>query len=68
MTKRLRILILSFYATGLLLFSVSSMLRHNLTDFWLGFWEGMSLVFILLGCAYMGWSFINRKNPFKIDE
>jgi len=67
MSKRLKILILSFYATGLLLFSVSSMLRHNLTDFWLGFCEGISLVFILLGSAYMIWSLINKKNPYKIN-
>jgi len=68
MSKKLKILILSFYASGLLLLSVSSLLKHNLTDFWLGFCEGISLVFIILGSAYVIWILINKIFLYKTDE
>jgi hypothetical protein len=54
-------------ALGLLIFSLSSIFRNQLTDFSLGFCEGISIVFILIGFTYKCWCIAKRKNPYKID-
>lgn len=54
------------YFIGLAVFAVSSIFRDRLTDFELGFCEGVSITAVLMGCAYFGWCFAKRKNPFII--
>lgn len=62
----LKIYIGVLYLAGLLIFSLSSMTRYSLSDFQLGFCEGMSLVLILTGFVYLCWSLAKRENPFKL--
>lgn len=54
------------YAAGLLLFSVSSMLRHELSDFQLGFCEGIAIVLILSGFVTVGICLVKKENPFRL--
>lgn len=54
------------YMTGLLIFSVSSMLRHKLSDFQLGFCEGISIVLILVGFVLVCSSLLRKENPFRL--
>ncbi|SDB91619.1 hypothetical protein SAMN05216323_100922 [Williamwhitmania taraxaci] len=65
MKKRLQILILSFYASGLLIKSLSSIYRDEMSKMILGFCEGISLVFILLGFAYMCWCLAKNRTHFQ---
>lgn len=58
--------ILVAYLIGLFVFSLSSIFRHQLTDFELGFCEGVSIVCILTGFIYFCWCFAKKKNPFVI--
>lgn len=58
--------VLVTYLVGLTVFSVSGIFRDRLTDFELGFCEGISITGILMGCAYFGWCFAKRKNPFIV--
>lgn len=58
--------VLVAYFVGLTVFWVSSVFRARLTDFELGFCEGISITGILMGCAYFGWCFAKRKNPFIV--
>ncbi|MDF2819857.1 MAG: hypothetical protein K0R15_298 [Clostridiales bacterium] len=68
MNKKLRILVLICYAVGQLTLSLSSMFRDNLSDFAMGFCEGVSVVFIFIGLIYFGWCIYNKKNPFGIEK
>ncbi len=54
------------YAAGLLIFSVSSLLRHELSDFQLGFCEGISMVLMLTGVVIIGFCLVKRENPFRL--
>lgn len=54
------------YLVGLLVFTVSSIFKARLTDFELGFCEGISIVCILTGFVYFCWCFAKKKNPFVI--
>lgn len=60
-----RVILVTYWA-GVAVFTVSSIFRDRLTDFERGFCEGVSITGILLGCAYFGWCFAKRKNPFII--
>lgn len=57
---------LVLYMTGLLIFTVSSMLRHELSDFQLGFCEGISIVLILVGFVLFCSSLLRKENPFRL--
>lgn len=63
--KRVGMIIMLLYSAGLLIFSLSSIFRDNLSGFLLGFREGVSLVLILAGCVYIVWGWVHKKNPFK---
>ena len=68
MKKRLKLFMLICYALGLLTLLVSIIFRHQLSDFAVGFCEGVSIVFIIVGIFYMGWCIGKKKNPFKIND
>lgn len=66
MNKKFQVMMLIFYALGFLIFSLSSVFRDHFTDFELGFSKGISIVFIVTGFIYIGWSIFKGKNPYKI--
>lgn len=68
MKKRLSIFIFVCYILGLMAVLFSSIFRSQLSDFALGFCEGVSIVFIIVGIFYMGWCIAKKKNPFKIED
>lgn len=67
MKKNLRLIITVLFAIGLLTFSLSSIFRDSLSDFALGFFEGISVVFIVVGFIYNVWHFfkIHRYDTWK---
>lgn len=67
MSKKIRITLLSLYLIGLVTFLLSGLFKSYLSDFAAGFFEGLSLVFILTGFVYCCWSIAHKQNPFKID-
>ena len=68
MSRKVQYMMLLSLALGLVIFTLSSIFRNYLTDFQLGFCEGVSIVFLVVGFIYMGWCFINKKNPYKIKN
>lgn len=68
MKRNKRILMLVFYFVGMSVSVLSSIFRRSLSDFTLGFFEGMSIVLILLGFIYMVWCLAHRKNPYDLKS
>ena len=66
MNKRFQFIMLCLFALGLIIFSLSSLLRNILSPFLLGFGEGLFVLIISWG-IYMICSFIHRKNPYKLN-
>lgn len=66
MRRRLQYMMLLSFGLGSLIFSLSSIFRYSLTDFALGFWEGISSVFMVTWIIYFSWCLAKKKNPFKI--
>lgn len=66
MNKRVQYMMLIISALGYLVFSLSSIFRHSFTDFTLGIFEGISLVFIVTWAIYMCYCFSKKKSPYKI--
>ncbi|MTI68009.1 MAG: hypothetical protein FH753_15610 [Firmicutes bacterium] len=66
MKKRVQFMMLLCFVLGNLSFVLSSILRHSLTDFMLGFFEGLHIVFMCTWFIYMCWCFVKKKNPFSI--
>jgi hypothetical protein len=64
--KKFQIMVLLFYSLGLMIFSISSIFRDSLTNFELGFCEGISMVFIVTGVIFMGLCIFKKENPYKI--
>ena len=67
MNKRLQYMTLIISGLGYLIFSLSSIFRHSLTEFTLGFFEGVSLVFIATWAIYMCYCIVKKKSPYKIN-
>lgn len=68
MNKTFQIMMLIFYALGFLIFSLSSIFRDSFTDFQLGFFKGISIVFIVTGFIYICWCIFKGKNPYKLEN
>jgi hypothetical protein len=68
MNKNFKGVTLLLYLLGFLIFSLSIIFRARLTDFELGFCEGISIVFIVAGFIYMCWCIFKGKNPYKIEN
>lgn len=68
MKKRVNVFIFVCYILGLMAISFSLLFRSQLSDFALGFCEGISIVFIIVGIFYMGWCIRKKENPFKIED
>lgn len=65
--RRFGVFMMWLYLTGLLTFTLSSIFRDSLTDFWKGFCEGFSIATILSGCIFHVWCLVRKKNPFKYE-
>lgn len=68
MNKIFQYVMLTCMALGYLIYSMSRIFRDYLTDFWLGFCEGLSMVFIISGFIYVCWCLAKKKNPYKIEN
>ncbi len=67
MNKRFRFIMLLISLLGYLIFTLSQIFRHSLTDFIFGFCEGISFVFIVIWGIYMCYCFARKKSPFMIN-
>jgi hypothetical protein len=67
MKKRFQNIMLSILGLGQLIFVLSSIFRNSLTDFALGFCEGISIVGMTTGFIYFCWCFAKKKNPYRIE-
>ncbi len=63
--KILATVILTCYAIGLVILSLTLVFRDSFSDFAKGFNEGVSLVFILVGFIYICRCTVLKKNPYK---
>ncbi len=54
MNKKIKYVMLSLFLLGLLISTISRMLNDYLTDFALGFCQGLSIVFIFIGFISTG--------------
>jgi hypothetical protein len=68
MNKKFKFMTLLLYLLGFMIFSLSNIFRTRLTDFELGFCEGISIVFIVAGFIYMCWCIFKKKNPYKVEN
>ena len=68
MTKRLKLLFMIIYSLGFVLLTGAGILRNELSDFALGFLEGLAVVFIIAGFCYIVWCFFHKENPFKVEQ
>lgn len=59
--KRLYTIAVLFLVIGCILFLLSSIYRHDLSDFALGFCEGVSIVLILGSAIYLVRYFVKKK-------
>lgn len=53
---------LTYLILGIAIFSLSSIFRNHLSDFALGFFEGMSIVLILSSIVYLIGYYIKKKS------
>ncbi|EPY2286006.1 hypothetical protein FDB88_01085 [Clostridium sporogenes] len=67
MNKKFQFIMLLISALGFLTLSLSHIFRYSLTDFTLGFCEGLSLVCIITWGIFMCYCFIKKKNPYKLS-
>lgn len=70
MKKSFNYVIILLFLLGLITLGISGYLdqSNNISDFILGFLEGMSATFILIGLFYICYCFIKKKNPFSFDK
>lgn len=67
MNKKFQFIMLIISALGFLTLSLSHIFRNHITDFTLGFCEGLSCVCIISWGLYMSYCFIRKKNPYKLN-
>ncbi|MBP7176609.1 MAG: hypothetical protein KBA53_10425 [Thermoclostridium sp.] len=68
MNKKLQLLFMICNAAGYLTLAVTKLFLRNLPDFWLGFFEGFSMICILIGFAYLIWCLVKGRNPYRVQE
>ncbi len=66
MNRPFQIFVLIAFGVGEITLALSGIFRDNLSDFQLGFCEGLSATGIILGGIYMVWSFAHKRNPFVV--
>lgn len=64
--KFLKKYIMFLYLVGIVVFTLSNIFRHELSDFQVGFCEGVSIVLILAGFVTIGLSLVKKENPFRL--
>lgn len=67
MNRKLQLLFISCNVAGYLVLAATRIFRNFFSDFFLGFCEGFSIVCILIGCAYLIWCMVKRKNPYLVQ-
>jgi len=65
MKNGLRIALLSCIFSGNFILSMSRIFDDKLTDFQLGFCEGLSVSLVVIGTLFIVWCTIKKHNPFK---
>jgi hypothetical protein len=68
MNKKLQKLMIPFNITGLLMFTVTRLFRNSFSDFWLGFMEGFSIVWIVTGTVFILWSLSKKRGHSKCSH
>lgn len=64
MNKKFKLILLVFYALGFLMYSLSRIFANCLSEFALGFLEGISTIFIISGFICIVWSLIKNKHKW----
>ncbi len=59
-------LLTSLFGIGSIILLASRVYESELTDFWLGFMEGISVLFIVIGTGYLTYCAFKRKNPLTL--
>ena len=67
MNKVFHSMMFVYLVLGQMIFLLSSIFRHSLTDFQLGFCQGISIVFIIVGLMHLSWWLSKKKNLYKIQ-
>ena len=67
MKKAYKIMIVVFYHIGMIIWFARLVMPPVLPDYASGFLTGVSIVFILIGVAYMGWCLGKKKNPYNFN-
>ena len=65
MNNRLRIGLLSCLFTGVFILIISIIFKDKVSDFLIGFCEGVSFSLLVLGGIFLLWCAIKKRNPFK---
>ena len=68
MKNGLRLILFSTFGIGNIFLIISRIFSEKLTDFELGFLEGISIVLLLVGVTYLSWCLIKKENPLKRSE
>lgn len=66
MSNRLHNVLTIVNAIGFVLLTISSFIRNDISDFSLGFIEGLAVTFIVVGFINIVVCMVKRRNPFKI--
>ena len=68
MRKSLKITFAFFFYIGLIIWFAQLVMPPIFSDFASGFLAGLSITFMLIGLAYMGWCLGKKKNPYNFNE
>ena len=64
--KRIQLFAVPGQTVGFIVLSLSSIFREKLSDFALGFCEGLSVALILVGFVYVVYCLAKGENPYKM--
>lgn len=65
--RKFQVVMMLISVVGYLTLSLSHIFRYSLTDFTLGFCDGLSFVCIITWGIFMFYCFIKKKNPYKLN-
>jgi len=68
MKKRGLVFFMPLFWLGLLLQNISGFFKESLSDFPYGFFQGLSVVFIVAGFLFICWCLRKKINPFTLKE
>jgi len=65
MKKSLRIVFVTFYMLGWMIYLFGRLFSGSIPDFWQGFCEGSSIVLLVIGTAYFIRCAVKKENPYN---